>query len=87
MEAYDEFLKVNRRGKMKYCENFYCEGEATTKVRVSGKRAGDSVRYFCDLCAEVYTIGVQHGTFRTLAEVRAKAARRSNGKNAENFEK
>jgi len=74
METYDEILEVNRRGKTKYCENEFCESEAVTKVRVSVHRTGDSVRYFCAPCAEAYTIGVQHGSFRTRTELRAERA-------------
>ena len=54
--------------KIKYCDNQFCESPAFTKVRVSVHRSGDSVRHFCAPCAEAYTIGVQHGTFRTRAE-------------------
>ena len=65
--------------KTTYCENQYCENEAYTKVRVSVHRTGDSVRNFCAPCAEAYTIGVQHGTFRTRAELRAVKSVNSRG--------
>jgi len=74
METYHEILELNRRGKTKYCENECCENEAVTKVRVSMHRTGDSVRHFCAPCAEAYTIGVQHGTFRTRTELRKERA-------------
>ena len=59
--------------KTVYCDNQYCESPAFTKVKVSVKRTGDSTRNFCAPCAEAYMIGVQHGTFRTLTEVRSAA--------------
>jgi len=59
--------------KTVYCDIPYCESPAITTVEVSVKRIGDSTRNFCAPCAEAYTIGVQHGTFRTLAEVRTTA--------------
>ena len=79
MKTYLDILKLNRRRKTTYCDNQYCENEAFTKVRVSVHRTGDSVRYFCAPCSEAYTIGVQHGTFRTRKELRAEqAAKRLN---------
>jgi transposase-like protein len=44
-----------------YCENSYCENEATKKVHVSQNRSGDSSRWLCPACEEVFTWGVQHG--------------------------
>ncbi len=53
----------------KFCENQLCESEAFKVVPVSEKKAGDSKRSFCAPCEESYTIGVQHGTKRTEAEI------------------
>jgi hypothetical protein len=47
--------------KTKYCNNQFCESEATKTVSVSVRRAGDSKRHFCEACYEAYVIGVQHG--------------------------
>lgn len=47
--------------KTKYCDNQFCETEATKTVSVSVRRAGDSKRHFCEACYEAYVIGVQHG--------------------------
>lgn len=54
-----------------YCDAPYCESPASKTVPVSEDEAGDSTRNLCAPCAEAYAIGVQHGTFRTLAELRA----------------
>jgi hypothetical protein len=53
-----------------YCDNPYCESPAFETVSVSEESAGDSTRNYCAPCAEAYTVGVQHGTFRTLADLR-----------------
>lgn len=74
MSYFDQVLSVNRKGKTRFCENGSCEAEATTRVPVSLERTGDAVRYFCDLCAEAYTIGVQHGSFRTRTELKKEMA-------------
>lgn len=47
--------------KTEYCDNQFCESEATKTVPVSVKRAADSKRHFCEACYEAYVIGVQHG--------------------------
>lgn len=79
MKTYLDILKLNQRKSATYCDNQFCENEAFTKVRVSVHRTGDSVRHFCAPCAEAYTIGVQHGTFRTRTELKAEqAAKRPN---------
>jgi hypothetical protein len=45
----------------KYCQNPFCENEATKQVLVSIDKAGDQKRSLCAVCEEVYTWGVQHG--------------------------
>lgn len=45
----------------KYCENPYCDAEATHKVLVSINTFSDGVRSLCMTCYEAYVWGVQHG--------------------------
>jgi predicted transcriptional regulator len=47
--------------KIEFCNIQCCNAEATKKVRVSVRRAGDSERKFCEGCYEAYLIGVQYG--------------------------
>jgi hypothetical protein len=47
--------------KTAYCDNQFCESEATKTVPVFVHRAVDSKRHFCEACYEAYVIGVQHG--------------------------
>jgi hypothetical protein len=44
-----------------YCENAMCENKATHQVHVSTDKPGDSKRWLCSACEEVFSWGVQHG--------------------------
>ena len=59
-----------------YCDNQFCESEATKTVPVSVQRAADSERHFCEACYEAYVIGVQHGRISENPNAYRKARRR-----------
>jgi len=50
----------------RYCQNPYCENEATKVVPVSVDKSSDQKRALCAACEEVYTWGVQHGGFVSM---------------------
>ena len=53
-----------------YCEIDGCESPAMKEVEVSENKYADSKRSLCYPCHEAYTIGCQHGTFRTKVDPR-----------------
>jgi hypothetical protein len=58
--------------KQTFCDNPFCESPAVETVKVSEKRLGDSKRNYCAPCLEAYYVGVQHGSMRTVAELKQK---------------
>jgi hypothetical protein len=50
----------------KYCQNPFCENEASKKVPVSVDRSSDQRRSLCAVCEEAYSWGVQHGRMSSM---------------------
>jgi hypothetical protein len=50
----------------RYCQNPYCENEATKTIPVSVDRPSDQKRALCAVCEEVYTWGIQHGQITSM---------------------
>ncbi len=50
----------------RYCQNPFCENEATNVVRVSVNEPSDQKRSLCAVCEAAYSWGVQHGCFTSV---------------------
>ena len=53
-----------------FCDNALCENPGFKEVPVSVRQAGDKKRTLCAACEEVFSWGVQHGTFVAGADDR-----------------
>ena len=53
-----------------YCENDPCETEAVRVVPVSLGETEVEFKKLCYTCGEAYDTGAQHGTFRTIRQLR-----------------
>ncbi len=50
----------------KYCQNPFCENEASKIVSVSVDRPSDQKRSLCAICEEAYSWGIQHGRMSSV---------------------
>lgn len=51
------------------CDSQFCENDAETIVPVSVASYGDQTRNLCTSCEEMYSIGAQHGTYRSTFKI------------------
>jgi hypothetical protein len=76
-ETNDDGEMLDDDGDRCYCEATTCEAPATRRVVTSENKPHDSTRNYCEQCAEVYYVGVQHGRFHEAALYGARPGRDS----------
>ena len=76
-ETNDDGEMLDDDGDRCYCEATTCAAPATQRVVVSEEGPHDSTRNYCEQCADVYYVGVQHGRFHEAALYGAKPGRDS----------
>jgi len=60
-----------------FCDAEGCEAHATNCVAVSVNKPHDNFRHYCECCAQVYMVGVQHGRHHEAARHQDKPGRDS----------
>lgn len=58
---------LDAAGNVVYCDAEMCSAPAMCRVAASVLAAHDETRNYCECCADVYFVGVQHGRFHEAA--------------------
>ncbi len=66
-ETNDNGEMLDEDGEQVFCQSEPCLAYATKRVAVSEEQPHDSFRNYCEACADIYYVGVQHGRFHEAA--------------------
>ena len=73
----EEGVLLDGDGEAIFCDAEGCEAHATNCVAVSVNKPHDNFRHYCECCAQVYMVGVQHGRHHEAARHHDKPGRDS----------